>query len=139
MTTTFVGLPSVDWFRALAAVAAADDARYRRLGVVDLVMGVRVGDAGFRLVFRDYGCEKVEAWDGAAPVDCTVSASLADWQELVHHMRARGHADPDHTLNSLVLAGDRFTLSGDDQLGIDACYRFNATLQAFFDEAAALG
>ena len=130
--------PSVEWFRALSAAAAADDARYRRLGVVDLVMGVRVGDAGFRLAFCDFGCEGVDAWDGTEPVDCVLSASLGDWEELVAHIRDRGSADPSHTLNSLVLAGDRFTLTGDEQLGIDAFYRFNATLQAFIEEAAGL-
>ncbi|MCZ7526166.1 MAG: SCP2 sterol-binding domain-containing protein [Acidimicrobiia bacterium] len=138
MTAIDTGLlfPSTAWFRALAEAVAADEPRYRRLGYVDLTLGVRVGDAGFRLVFEDFGCSAVEEWDGGAPVDCVVSASAEDWQELVGHIQGRGSADPRHTLNSLVLAGDRFTLAGDEQLGVDAFYRFNATLQAFVEEAA---
>ncbi len=127
--------PSVEWFEALVEAAKDDEPRYRRLGVVDCVFALRIGERAFRLTFEDFGCTGVEEWDGSAPVDFVVSASVADWNELVGHIRARGSADPDHTLNSLVLSGDRFVLSGDDQLGIDVFYRFNATLQAFVEEA----
>lgn len=46
-----------------------------------------------------------------------------------------GCARRQRDLNSLVLAGDRFVLSADEQLGADAFYRFNATVQAFFEGA----
>ncbi len=73
--------------------------------------------------------------EGAAPVDCVVSAEPSDWRELIAHIQERGSADSEHTLNSLVLAGDRFVLTGDEQLGIDRFYRYNASLQAFIEEA----
>jgi hypothetical protein len=133
--TEHVAFPSVEWFEALGAAARHDGERYRHLGWIDLRLGVRVGDRGYRLEFSDFGLVRAEEWDGHAPVDCTVAASEADWRELFAHIAARGSADPQHTLNSLVLAGDRFTLSGEDQLGVDAFYRFNATLQAFVEEA----
>ncbi|MFN8034688.1 MAG: hypothetical protein U0V73_01970 [Acidimicrobiia bacterium] len=131
-----ITFPSVAWFRALADEAAADEARYRRLGVTEITLALRVGAEGFRLVFVDFGCADVSSWDGTAPVDCVIAASAEDWRELVEHIRERGNADAYHTLNSLVLAGDRFHLEGDEQLGVDAFYRFNATLQAYIEEAA---
>jgi hypothetical protein len=127
--------PSTAWFRALAEAASTDESRYRRFGYLEIKLGVNVGEKGYRMIFEDFGCSEVEEWDGSAPVDCTVSASPADWRELIAHIQARGSADPQHTLNSLVLAGDRFALSGDEQLGVDRFYRFNASLQAFIEEA----
>ncbi len=133
--TQTLEFPSKAWFQALADAAAADEPRYRRLGFVELNLGFRVGEKGYRVTFEDFGCTGVENWDGSAPVDCLLSASTSDWRELIEHIQARGSADPQRTLNSLVLAGDRFSLSGDDQLGVDRFYRFNASLQAFIEEA----
>ena len=130
-----IEFPSAPWFRALADAATADEPRYRRLGFVEITLGVKVGEKGYRITFEDFGCTEVEDWDGSASVDCTVSADPSDWRELIEHIQKRGSADPEHTLNSLVLAGDRFALTGDEQLGIDRFYRFNASLQAFFEEA----
>jgi len=130
-----VEFPSVAWFEALAKAAAADEDRYRRLGFAEITLGVKVGDQGYRIRFEDFGCTGVAEWNGEEPVDCVVSAAPADWNELIAHIQERGSADPNHTLNSLVLSGDRFELSGDEQLGIDRFYRFNATLQTFLEEA----
>ncbi len=130
-----IEFPSAPWFRALAEAAEADEHRYRRLGFLEITLGVKVGDQGYRINFEDFGCTGVEDWDGSAPVDCVVSAESGDWRELIAHIQQRGSADPKHTLNSLVLAGDRFALTGDEQLGIDRFYRFNASLQAFIEEA----
>jgi hypothetical protein len=142
--TTFV-FPSPEWFRALADRARADAARFRRLGYSDMRLGLVVGDRGYVLEFRDFGDVDVGEWEGVGnhpdgrptdAVDCVIRASLDDWRALVEHIVANGRADPNHTLNSLVLAGDRFVLDGDDQLGVDSFYRFNATIQALLDEAA---
>jgi len=130
-----LAFPSVAWFEALARAAAADEPRYRGLGFVEITLGVKVGDQGYRIRFEDFGCTEVTEWSGQDPVDCVVSATPEDWRELIAHIQERGSADPQHTLNSLVLAGDRFELSGDEQLGIDRFYRFNASLQAFIEEA----
>jgi len=130
-----IEFPSAPWFRALAAAVSEDEPRYRRLGFMEITLGLKVGDRGYRISFEDFGCTEVADWDGSAPVDCVVSADSADWRELIEHIQQRGSADSDHTLNSLVLAGDRFELSGDEQLGIDRFYRFNASLQAFIEEA----
>lgn len=129
--------PSVAWFEALAARTEEGPhaANFRRFGVIDTVFAVRVGEHAYRLTFDGYGCTEAVEWDGASPVDFVIEASLADWRELIDHVRDRGTADGTHTLNSLVLGGDRFRLSGDDQLGVDNFYRYNPTLQAFIELA----
>lgn len=138
-TTETLEFPSAQWFQALADVASADADRYRRLGMVECTLVLQVGDAAYRLEFAGFGCHEVAEWDGNDDgVDCHVSASPADWRELIEHIQARGRADIHHTLNSLVLAGERFHLTGDQQLGIDTFYRYNATFQAFIEGAAGL-
>lgn len=133
--TPTVPFPSLAWFQALADAAARDPDRYRRLGWVELVFGIVVGEERYRLTFDGYVCTEVAPWLPGERVDCWVEASAADWRELIEHLQTRGRADARHTLNSLVLAGDRFRLRADEQLGADAFYRFNATLQAFIEEA----
>lgn len=139
-----IAFPSVEFFEALADAARADEARFRKLGVSDFSTAFVVGDEAFRLEFVDFGCETVALWDRTHPfdptnaVDFTIEAEPKDWRELLAHIADHGHADPQHTLNSLVLRGDRFHLHGDEQLGEDNFYRYNATLQAFVDEVAVL-
>lgn len=132
--------PSVPWFRALAdrAEAGPDAERFRRLGVVDTAFAMRVGDFAYRLVFDGFSCSEVAEWDGEAPVDFVLEAPMAEWRELVEHLQEHGSLDGAHSLNSLVLAGDRFRLSGDEQLGIDCFYRFNPSIQAFLELAASV-
>lgn len=129
--------PSVGYFRSLASSARGDLDRYRRLGATDISLGLLVGGEGFRLVFEDYECTDVASWDASetTSVDCWIEASLEDWLELMDHIRSRKKADSSHTLNSLVLADERFHLAGTTQLGMDMFYRYNATLQSFFEEA----
>lgn len=135
VTTEAVPFPSLAWFQALADAAARHPDCYRRLGWVELVLGIVVGDERYRLTFDGYTCTEVAPWGPGERVDCWVEAAPSDWRELIEHLRARGRADARHTLNSLVLTDDRFHLRADEQLGADAFYRFNATLQAFIEEA----
>lgn len=136
-TTETLEFPSAKWFQALADAADTDAERYRQLGMVECTLVLQIGDAAYRLTFEGFGCTGVSDWDGSEEgVDCHVSASAEDWRELIEHIQARGRADIHHTLNSLVLAGERFHLTGDEQLGIDTFYRYNATFQAFIEEAA---
>lgn len=124
--------PSVPWFEQLAR--QADESpfaeRFRRLGVVDTTFAVRVGDVAFRLTFDGFGCAEVAEWDGAEPVDFVLDAPEADWRDFLERHES--------SLNSLVLRDERFHLRGDDQLGVDNFYRYNPSLEAFFELAASV-
>lgn len=130
-----IPFPSSVWFEALGRVATDNEDTYRHLGVAEIRLALVIGNRGYAMTFEDYEVSEIGDWNQVDPVDCVVEGSLADWQELIEHIQERGRADSDHTLNSLVLSGARFVLSGDDQLGIDRFYRFNATLQTFLEGA----
>jgi hypothetical protein len=49
-----------------------------------------------------------------------------------------GRATGRRTINSLTLVGDRIDVRGDDPMGVDKFFRFNQTIQQFFDGAAQL-
>jgi hypothetical protein len=146
VTETF---PSAGWFRALADRMAAQPEKYRRLGAMDLTVVPRItfpdGHAEtFSLEFEGHRCravvrlQSVDAVQGRHPV--ILEGEYGAWREMIENIRRHGHADLQHTLNYLTLpdwplrlvaAGD-----GEGQLDVDRFYRYNQTLQEFFDEAA---
>jgi hypothetical protein len=132
--------PSVPWFQERVHRASDPDheALFRRLGVTDTTFALRVGERAYRLVFDGFGCTEVAEWTGEDPVDFVIDAPAGAWRELIEHVHEHGHADSAHSLNSLVLTGDVFHLTGDEQLGVDCFYRYNATIQAFLDLAASV-
>ena len=64
------------------------------------------------------------------------------WKEMVESIRHHHGADLSHTLNSLTLPDWPLRLVPLDeeagQLDVDRFYRYNQSLQEFFDEAAAV-
>ena len=81
-----------------------------------------------------------EAVHGQHPV--ILEGDYAAWKEMVENIHQNGHADLTHTLNYLTLPDWPLRLvpvdEGEGQLDVDRFYRYNQTLQEFFDEAAAL-
>jgi hypothetical protein len=142
--------PSVEWFRALAERMAAQPEKYRRLGALDLTLVPRIvfpdgRSESYRLEFHGHACRAVaplgpgEAPRGPHPV--VLEGEYAAWREMVDNIRRHGRADLTHTLNYLTLPDWplRLIAAGDeDQLDVDRFYRYNQTLQEFFDEAAAV-
>lgn len=132
--------PSVKWFEAVQAEAAADVVRFRRLGFCDAAVRIRVEGPktqNFVLTFSDYGCSSIVGGKaaGAASVDFTLAAPLEVWQEMIENIQKNGVADLEHTLNYLQLPSI-IRLEAEDQGQADLFYRFSQTFQAFFDQAA---
>lgn len=141
--------PSVGWFEGLAERMAAEPEKYRRLGPVDLTLVARIAFPDGRcelysLAFAGYRPPVVghpagpEAIGGRHPV--ILEAEYAVWKEMVENIRGHGQADLQHTLNYLTLPDWPFRLvpvdADQDQLDVDRFYRYNASLQEFFDGAA---
>ncbi len=57
---------------------------------------------------------------------------------MVDEIRRGGRPEPRHTLSSLTLLGEELWLESSDQLREDKFYRFNQTLQEFFNLASKL-
>lgn len=139
MMTSF---PSKEWFLALKARMDAAPERYRRLGTIDLVLVVQVNGAEsslFELTFRGYRCDRVRALRSlaeAAPGAVVLEGDLATWRAMIEAIRMHGKADLPHTLNTLTLADVPMRVTAANQLDVDRFYRYQETLQEFFDEAA---
>ena len=141
--------PSVTWFQRLAEARAVhgsmDD------GPLDLTLVVRViyPEGHDRLIAIEFG--------GGCRVSVTAPADLADvggphpvvlegahhvWREMIEAIRAHRGADPAHTLDHLTHRDARLRVlaldAADGQRAVERFHHHQASLQAFFDEAAAI-
>jgi hypothetical protein len=137
-----VMFPSVAWFEALGERTAADHEKFRRIGYFDARVGVKMdangaGHVGFVIEFEGYGVKKVELAPEPEKVsDFTIEGSIDAWREMVRNIREHGEPDLGHSLNRLTMAGVPLKVTACDQLQTDLFYRFNQSLQAYFNEAA---
>ena len=133
--------PSVRWFDAVRDVFNNDDS-YRGAGggYCNCTAGIKIGDAIFVLTFEGQECVRAVAADDATldDVDFYLDMSAADWHEMVANIRDNGHADLHHTLNTLDLDREDglATSHHGDQYREDLFFRYNQTLQFFFDASA---
>jgi len=67
-----------------------------------------------------------------------VEGPLGAWREMLENIRQHHIPDREHTLNYLTLPDDPMRVSGPDQLETDAFYRYNETLQRFFNGSASV-
>ena len=135
--------PSEDWFAQLAALMSADESLFRRLGPIDCTMVVKVDTADeaalFEVTFETFEVKSIrplERIEDAAPEHFVIEATLDTWREMIENIHANGEPDLAHTLNYLTFPDDPMVVGGPDQLQIDAFYRYNQSLQRFFDGAA---
>jgi hypothetical protein len=137
-----VAFPSVEWFEALGERVAEDRDLFRRLGYFDANMGVKIdangaGTKGYVVQFEGYGVKGVHATPAPEQeADFTIEGAIDAWTEMVDNIRINGEPDLLHTLNRMTMAGTPLKVVAHDQLQTDVFYRFNQTIQAFFNEAA---
>ena len=143
--------PSREWFARLAERMAAQPEKYRKLGPVELTLVPRIVFPDGRvelysLAFEGHQCRSVlqladaSAAGGRHPV--VIEGEYPAWREMIESIQRHGSADLRHTLNSLTLPDWPLRLVPLDpeagQLDVDRFYRYNQSLQEFFDEAAAV-
>ena len=134
-----LAFPSVEWFQALQELVNVDP-EFRRLGSVDAVMGVSVGERVFMITFEAFEC--VEVNEGTKfdliNADFFLNMSTEQWQDLITNTRENGAADRSHTLNTLdlMIEGGISDNATGDQLRADIFFRVNQSLQHFFDSSA---
>ena len=138
-----VPFPSVAWFEAVRQVFNADPS-YRGAGggYCDCVAGMKIGAEAFLLTFEGEGCVCAAAVDDSAldDADFYLDMAPADWREMVANIRGNGHADLQHTLNTLDLDREDGLAKSrhGDQYREDLFFRYNQTLQFFFDASASV-
>lgn len=140
-----VAFPSLAFFQSLQTLMRQDEARFRRLGFVDTVFGVHiVGAHGqewrYLLTFEVFECREateVATFDLTA-IDFVLKGDLSAWVEMLQNIQQHGGADTTHSLNTLTHFGERMQVLYDDPDGRDKLFRFQESLQEFFDLATSL-
>ncbi|MGB2694381.1 MAG: hypothetical protein WBD55_04240 [Dehalococcoidia bacterium] len=129
--------PSVQWFEAIKDLVNNDDA-FRHLGTVDAKVGVKVGEQLYEIDFEAFECASVReiAENALRDVDFWLEQSPGEWQEMLKNIKQHGSADLTHTLNTLDLNMPEGFARSFDGYRRDAFYRFNQSLQHFFDSSA---
>lgn len=129
--------PSVEWFQAVADVVNADP-NYRHLGTCDANVGIAIGDRMFEVDFEAYDVTDVKELQASTPrdLDFTLVMPYERWQEMLTNIKQHGRAEEQMTLNSLDLEYEDEFAQADDYYRRDKFYRFNQSLQAFFDASA---
>ena len=129
--------PSTDWFTAIKDIVN-NDPKYRQLGTVDAVVGIKVGGKLYELTFEAFEVTGVReaAEKDLRDMDFWLEQSYDQWKDMIENIKKNGHADLTHTLNTIDLSMPEGFAKAHDGYRRDAFYRFNQSLQDFFNASA---
>jgi hypothetical protein len=131
--------PSIEWLSAVAELAMGDDV-YRHFGRVDATVGLKVGERVFRLTFDVFDARDIREIndDELRDVDFYLDMEPERWQSMLRSIHEQGKAEREFTLNSLdlTLPDGLHQNAIDDGYRADKFFRFNESLQRFFDLSA---
>lgn len=135
-----VSFPSLSFFQALQTKMQQEEARFRRLGFIDTTFGVHVVGPSdqewrYRLTFEVFECREVsEVRDfDLTAIDFVLKGDLSAWMEMVSNIHNNKEADVAHSLNTLTHFGERLQMLYDDPDNRDKFFRFQESIQQFFD------
>ena len=139
MTAEPIVFPSLAWFEELRRLVN-DDPAYRQIGTVDASMGVKVGDEVFVVAFEAFECSSVRSGNeyDLINVDFFIEMESDAWKAMLENIRANGGAEAGQTLVSLDMLNEISNNATGDQLRADMFFRYNQSLQHFFDLSARL-
>ena len=134
-----IAFPSLAWFQALQSLVN-EDAGYRQFGTVDADMGVKVADDVYIITFEAFECKAVRAGNeyDLINVDFFIEMEPGAWREMLENIKAHGGAEASQTLVSLDMLNEISNNATGDQLRADLFFRYNQSLQHFFDLSATL-
>jgi hypothetical protein len=130
--------PSVEWFNAIKDIVNQDPG-FRHNGTIDTTVGVKVGVKIFELTFEAFECAGVRevGENDLRDMDFWLEQPYENWKAMIENIKQNGKADLALTLNTIDLSmpGEGFARSHDGYRR-DAFYRFNQSLQDFFDASS---
>lgn len=136
-----VEFPSVEWYQALADIAK-QDAPYKKFGRLNAVIAFKCGASIISANFDVLNIHDIKEIDEneMRDVDFVIEMEPRVWREMIVDIKANGHASLDHTLNTLDLAFDEPIHRNELQDGFkaDMFFRYNPSLQRFFDTSSQL-
>ena len=133
--------PSVDWFNAVRTEFNRNEEFHKHgAGQCNCLAGVQVGEQVFLLRFEGQECTAAEnvSTEQLSEADFYMSMDADEWQDMLRNIQQFGHAIGDYTLNTIDLIrqeGLSRSTHG-DQYREDMFFRFNQTLQFFFDASS---
>lgn len=131
--------PSTEWLQEVANLAMQDEA-YRKAGRLDALVGLKVGERFFALTFDVFDIRDIReiTEDELRDLDFYLSMPPAMWQDMLEDTRREGHGGRNFTLNTLDLKlPDGLAINAlGDGYRMDKFFRFNQSLQRFFDLSA---
>jgi hypothetical protein len=131
--------PSTEWLQAVADLAMQDE-RYRKYGRVDALVGIKVGDRMFRMTFDVFEITDIReiGFDDLRDLDFYLDMEPERWQAMLESIKENDGAGLDYTLNTLDLKlPDGLAINAiGDGYRMDKFFRFNESLQRFFDLSA---
>ena len=140
-----VDFPSLAFFQALQTLMRQEESRFRRLGFIDTTFGVHiVSSTGqewrYLLAFEVFECREVTEVAGfdLLEIDFVLKGDLAAWVEMIENICQHNGADVTHSLNTLTHFGERLQVLYDDPDNRDKLFRFQESIQEFFDLANSL-
>ena len=140
-----VAFPSLIFFQSLQTLMQQEEARFRRLGFVDTTFGVHIVDAHgqewrYLLTFEVFECREAAGVAGfdLTVIDFVLKGELSSWVEMLQNIQQHNGADVAHSLNTLTHFGERLQVLYDDPDGRDKLFRFQESIQEFFDLAVSL-
>jgi hypothetical protein len=141
-----VRFPSTDWFQEVVAQMGHRLPVFEHLGEVDCVAQFTVLDGrpggvpwSVQLTFEEFAVPSVRETEGTEEADFVVEATLETWREMIENIaRGGGRPDLEHTLNRLSLLGTPMRVWSDDPVRRDLFFRFNQSLQEFFNGSASV-
>ena len=136
--------PSVDWFDQVRAIYNKDDSyRGAGSGTCDCTVGIQVGKQLFQLIFEGFQCTQASKINTTDLDDCDFYLTMPskDWRAMLNNIQEHGHATDNYTLNTLDLGrpDGLSTSTHNDQYREDLFFRYNQTLQFFFNASARIG
>jgi len=137
MSDDAIPFPSLAWFEALQNLVN-EDAGYRQFGTVDADMGVKVGEDVYVVTFEAFQCKQVRAGNeyDLINVDFFIEMESDSWRMMLENIKANGGAEAGQTLVSLDMIHEISNNATGDQLRADLFFRYNQTLQFFFNASA---
>lgn len=135
-----ITFPSLSFFQALQSAMRQEEARFRRLGFIDTTFGVHVLSLDgqqwrYLLAFEVFDCREVSEvreFDFTT-IDFVLKGDLAAWSEMLINIHQNKGADVVHSLNTLTHFGERLQMEYDDPDNRDKFFRFQESIQEFFN------
>ncbi len=139
MADDAIAFPSLAWFEALRGLVN-EDPGYRQFGTVDADMGVKVADEVYVITFEAFECKSVRTGNeyDLINVDFFIEMDSDAWRAMLENIKDNGGAEAGQTLVSLDMIHEISNNATGDQLRADLFFRYNQSLQHFFDLSANL-